>query len=533
MTKAVDYGDYGYSETPPPHNGDVLLRAKVLQAELEQFIAHLTDVYEGYFQEFPKHMHVSLYNDVLSEVENLEKDMNSQDPLSSHRIASSNLPHLQAVWDAAKASKDIVKLRHPVFSGPFKHRILAPGIRVRDIMSQGGSEPKRNQNRRSLRIDVICDGGLSWYKVSTITNKRLLFDMAKEAVYCGDSDDSESTDDPAQNFSDIPLVKLAKSLKAIAQGHQIRNSSPVPSLLLPRLFEGEHAEVDKIVKICRDMGVKVLCGNAIAPPSPLSKDLFNEMVPSPRRSITLELNIDTSVLVALVSDISHSQATKQPWLGQSQLVHIDLETSDPLIPTLCPLLSDHSLVCTRDAARSLARIVHTMGTASENARAHLLLTPDGSMTHEQRVEEFRALSIHSDGIPSSLQLPIRVADFDVDSSNGASGQIYFNTIFQKLGVLAQPGRSVFSYGWAKGLTTVTCNALAVKQLEKRLEEPPDLHMPEWPSIWAFSSSRPLVGVPKGSDQQRMRKHIGDCRAACICGLEDISDSQIPHVTLAG
>ncbi|KAI0470207.1 hypothetical protein F4859DRAFT_486037 [Xylaria cf. heliscus] len=514
--------------TPPigPDTEDVLLRADRLQAEVYQFAEHVADVYEGYFQEFPKHMHVSFYHDVLSEVEVLRKDVGSEDPFAAHRISSSNLPYLHAVWDTAKSSKNIVKLRHPVFSGPFsKRRILAPGVRIRDIMSQGGSEPKRNQNGRSTRIDVICDGGLTWYKVSTITNKRLLFDMAKEAVYCGDSDESESTNGASQDFSDIPLVKLARTLKRIAEGHQIRNTSPTPGLVLPRIFEGEHIEIDKIVKSCRDMGVNMLCGNATPPLLPLSKDLLHEMVPSPRGSITAELNIDTSVLVALISDISHSQVTKQPWLGQSQKDHIDLETSDPLIPKLCPLLSHHTLVCAREAARSLARIVHTMGTATENTRAYLLLTPDDSLTSEQRLDKLRALSIHGDAIPSHLQLPIRVFDLEINSDKNASQERANTTIQEALQVLAQPGRSVFYSGWVKGLTTVTCNVLAVKQLEKRLEEFPSLDASGWPSIWAFSSSRPLVGVRKGSDEERMRRHIGDCAVACICGLGEFHESK--------
>lgn len=437
--------------------GDALPRARTLQAELEKFAEHLADIYEGYFQEFPKHMHVSFYHDVLSEVGNLEKDIHSEDALSPHRISSSNLPYLHAVWDAAKNSKNIVKLRHPVFSGPFKRRVLAPGIRINDIMSQGGSEPKRDQDGRSVRIDVICDGGLSWYRVSTITNRRLLFDMAKEAMYCGDSDDDESADGLAEDLSDVPLVKLARSLKTVAQGHQIRSSSPTPGLILPRILEGEQAEVDRLIKFCRDMGLRVLCGNAIAPPPPLSKDLLLEMAPSPRRNVTPELNIDTSVLVALTSDISHFQLTKQPWFGQSQKDHIDLETSDHLVPQVCSLLDHHRLVCTREAARSLARIVHTMGTTSENARAHLLLTPDDSITHEQRVDQFWALSIHGNGVPSRLQLPIRVAGPDTDlKKDGRKGEL--DTIIQeKLEVLAQPGRSVFSGGWSQGLTTVTCN----------------------------------------------------------------------------
>lgn len=179
----------------------------------------------------------------------------------------------------------------------------------------------------------------------------------------------------------------------------------------------------------------------------------------------------------------------------------------------------HALVCTREAAQSLARIVHTMGTSSENARARLLLSPDASMTQEQQVMEFSALSIYGDSIPTRLQLPIRIVDSAVDSDDDRCHGHANSPVQEKLEILAQPGRSVFYYGWTAGLTTITCNVLAVKQLEKRLEELPSLDEAKWPSIWAFSSSRPLVGVPKGSAQHRMRKHIGDCRVSCNCGLE--------------
>ncbi|KAF2968107.1 hypothetical protein GQX73_g5411 [Xylaria multiplex] len=441
MTTGVDYNtpmDDESTFTTGPHKTDMLVRAKGLQAEVEQFAQHLADVYEGYFQEFPKNMHLSLYHDVLSEIENLENDINSEDPMATHRISSSNLPYLHAVWNTAKNSKNIVKLRHPVFSGPFKHRILAPGVRIRDIISQGGSEPKRNQSSRSVRIDIICDGGLSWHKVSTITNRRLLFDMAKEAVYCGDSDDGESTDGVTQDFSDVPLVKVAKSLKRIAQGHRIRNLSPTPNLVLPRISEGEHVEIDKLLNFCRDMGVNILCSNATPPRLLLSQDLLHEMAPSPRRNITPELNIDASVLVALSSDISHSREEIQPWFGQSQKDHIELEKNSPITPQLCSLLGDRALVCTREAARSLVRIVHAMGTVTENSRAHVLLTPDDSITREERIETLRLLSIHCDKIPSCLQLPIRVVDFTPDLNEDSYAAHLSVPIWEKLEVLTQP-----------------------------------------------------------------------------------------------
>ncbi|KAI1258832.1 hypothetical protein F5Y18DRAFT_411936 [Xylariaceae sp. FL1019] len=510
------------SGDPPildPQNGaDILRQAKVLQAEIEQFADHLATIYDGYFHKFPKNMHMSLLNDVKIEISNLESDVNSSDPMATHRISSNNLPFIQAVWNTAKMSENIIKMRHPIFSGPFKRErnLRAPGTRIYGIISQGDSEPKRNQNTRSMRIDVIADGGLTWYKVSALTNRRLEFDMAKEAVFCDESDDEES-DGISRDFSDVPLVKLATELARISQGHQVRHQHPRPILVLPRILEKESVQIHQLLDSCRDMGVTVLCGDARSPAHPISQDVMDRMAPSPRAQITPTLNIDTSVLVALASDIAHSNVEKQSWFGHSCLDHIDLEKIEPLAPKLFDILGSHELVCTREAWSALARIVHHMGTNTENARASLLLGVDDSVTREHRVEDFRALSLHATSIPSDLQLPIRI----VDSNEDGCQDVFLPPIQEKLDQLTEPGRSVFSYGWAKSLTTVTCNYLAAKLLERNLEELHSLDGLDWPSIWAFSSSRPLVGVRKGSPETRLRKHVGDCRTQCNCGLQQL------------
>ncbi|KAI0154993.1 hypothetical protein GGR57DRAFT_102453 [Xylariaceae sp. FL1272] len=512
-----------HSNGEPPtldtQNGAGILRqAKALQAEIQQFADHLATIYDGYFHKFPKNMHMSLLNDVAIEISNLESDVHSSDPMASHRISSNNLPFIQAVWDTAKMSENIIKMRHPIFSGPFKRerKLRAPGMRLYGIMSQGDSEPKRNQNTRSMRIDVIAEGGLTWYKVSALTNRRLEFDMAKEAVFCDDSEDEESNG-VARDFSDVPLVKLAAELARISKGHQIRHQNPRPILVLPRIVEKESVQIHQLLDSCRDMGVTIICRDALSPAPPISQELLDRMAPSPQAQITPALNVDTSVLVALASDITHSNVEKQSWFGHSCLDHIDLEKLDPLAPKLFDILGGHELVCTREASSALARIVHHMGTNTENARAHLLLGVDDSMTREQRVENFRALSLQATSMPPDLQLPIRI----VDSNEDDCQDHFLPPVQEKLDQLTEPVRSVFSYGWAKSLTTVTCNYLAAKMLERNLEELPSLDGLDWPSIWAFSSSRPLVGVRKGSLEKRFRKHVGDCRMQCNCGLEQL------------
>ncbi|KAI5926700.1 hypothetical protein F4810DRAFT_482053 [Camillea tinctor] len=491
---------------------DLLRRAKTLLAEVERLGQHLARVYNDYFQKVPMDMHISLASSLCTEIECIKKDINSADPFVSHRLQSSNLPFFEYVWDMAKRQRNIVKLRFSVFPGVYKSQILGPGIRI--VVSQGESRPSRGQG---FIIDCVADGGASWWKVSSMTNKRLLFDMAKEAIYCGDSeDDDDEGESAAQDLSDIPLVKMAKTLAHTAKGYRFQNTSPTPHLVLPRIVEKQHAEVDRILDACRSMGVNLVCSGELTPVSPLSDDLLYTMVPGPKSHFTRILNIDTSVLVALASDFSHTKVKKQAWFSHSHNDHTDLERKEHMLPLIYPVLDGHELVCTKEAADAFSHIVNTIATDAESARAHLILAVDPTKSSDQRVEELRSLSIHE--VPSSLKLPIRIVD-----ANENNCQSRFSLeIMKELRVLLNPGRSVFAYGWAKGITTLTCNAVAIKQLEKGLEKLPGLGGLEWPSMWAFPTSRPLVGTPKdGSIRKRIRKHIGDCSVTCTCGVEEL------------
>ncbi|KAL7629138.1 hypothetical protein AAE478_000657 [Parahypoxylon ruwenzoriense] len=494
---------------------DLLKRAKLLQSELQLFADHLIRVYDGYFQHVPAYVQSSFASDLRAEIDSLERavhDLGATDPLALHRAQSSNLPFLEPLWDTAKRSRDIVKLRCAVSTGPFKKQILAPGTRI--VRTQGESQSFRSG---SFIIDVIADGGHSWYKISSMTNKRLLFDMAKEAVYCGDSsDDDEDTRAETPDYTDIPLVKLARNLANTARGHRIQTRSPNTFLVLPRIKEGEHPEIDKILQSCRQLGVTLLCGDDLSSAPPLSDSLLHIMAPSPKANFSEILNIDTSLLVALTSDFSHTTVTKQPWFSHSHNDHADLEREQSMVSLVYPVIGDHELVCTQEAAETFLHIVDTLATESEKARASLILRSEPPKSQEQRVKELRLLSVHE--VPSCLQLPIRVVEMN---ENGCQDR-FTVPIKEILEGVLNPGRSVFSYGWASGRTTLTCNSVAIKQLERDLEELPTLGDLSWPSIWSFPTSRPLVGVPKdGTIRKRVRKHIGDCSVKCTCGVHEL------------
>ncbi|KAI1209021.1 uncharacterized protein F4807DRAFT_428530 [Annulohypoxylon truncatum] len=490
---------------------NVLKRTESLQSEVQRFAAHLEDVYSDYFQHMPTYVHTSFSSEVRTEVESLERtfrELQMGDPQTLNRAQSSNLAFLEPVWETAKRSRDIVRVRCAVPTGPFKKQVLAPGTRI--VRTQGQSQTSRTG---SFIVDVIADSGHSWYKVSSMTNKRVLFDLAKEAVYCGDSDDDEDTETVTQDYADIPLVKLARNLADTAKGHRIQTKSPSTFLILPRIEEGVLAQVDKILDICRRLGVNVLCGEALPPAPPLTDDLLHAMAPSPKANFTEVLNIDTSLLVALASDFSHTNVTKQPWFSHSHNDHTNLESEQSMLSLVYPMIGNHKLVCTKEAADTFFHIVDTLATESEKARAYLILSSDSGKSQEQRVQELQTLSIHK--VPSCLQLPISIIDVNEDNCRHR----LTGPIKKTLETVLNPGRSVFSYGWASGLTTLTCNSVIVKQLEKDLEKLPTLEDLPWPSIWAFPTSRPFVGKPRNSRTQ-VRKHIGDCSVTCTCGVDE-------------
>jgi hypothetical protein len=67
-------------------------------------------------------------------------------------------------------------------------------------------------------------------------------------------------------------------------------------------------------------------------------------------------------------------------------------------------------------------------------------------------------------------------------------------VWDALHDVTEPTKSVFAFGWASQLTTLTSNGVGITSLTKKLEEIG--YQGEWPSVWLCPFSRSLVGVPK-------------------------------------
>ncbi|MCJ1403716.1 hypothetical protein MMC11_006939 [Xylographa trunciseda] len=498
----------------PAINADALLtKCHELLDELEKFQAFL-------LQEKKEHT-VQLRqfrNSVVSELKSLEKlaqaDPNAERTI--HTLRSSNLPFYNAVWTAAKSCRGLVL---------FNKRFYWDTPAGRPV--NGGPKPRR---KRSALVDIVAEDGELWIKVSTITESRLLFEKAKAGWEELDSDSdtegeqqdgrrivAEGADPVLANNEDygsddedddrVELLKIAEDLHRAAKKVHIRYRHPRILFILPKITEGHNSAVDTILAEIRATGATVQSA-AVPLPSDTSTNgtsvdhdneasaalttNFSRLLVDPLAYLTSTLNIDCTILLALVSDLSHSTLDPSPTLHRAIRRQIDLEASEKLLPSsLYPAMAGRDLICTSLAAKRMREIVEQIGTPSERLRTELLLgegeTGVGKTPAQLRADFAKASEY---AVPEDWRLPIRVEDgvYDLSALPPVAKRVKEE--------LTEINRSVFFYGWTRGWTTVSSNRTVAKLIEGVVEskgEEGDVG----PIVWLCATARSLVGKEKG------------------------------------
>ena len=267
---------------------------------------------------------------------------------------------------------------------------------------------------------------------------------------------------------------------------------------MPRIRPNETLEIDEILEDCRRCGAEVYCGEDMHP-VPKLETAVKKMTPDPIDGFSETLNIDCTILLALVSDFSHAKVTKEPWFHTALQRQVEIEDSENLLPELLyPALGIHKMVCTEEAAHRMREIVDTIGTPSEKARTAVMMGDNTTKIQQQLVEELQEWSTYP--VPSDWQLPISVVNQNADDCQ------------DNLPPQARPvsksmtsiNQSVFLYGWASGQTTITSNRTVVKQIENDLEKFDDINDSVWPKIWLCPTARSLVGKEKRGEKKKER-----------------------------
>ncbi|KAH6657576.1 hypothetical protein BKA67DRAFT_655832 [Truncatella angustata] len=471
----------------------LLARAHELLSELSIFASHFQDM-ANLCNGDGAHITAGALNylkqQLKSEIQALSSIISKQSgedsAMSTHRISSTNLPFFESLWAFAKRSHDIVALRKWVSNGRVDgNEILAPGTHI--VHMPGDSIPSKHT---TTLVDIISDGGQTWIKIAATTTKRLLWDMTKLGWAIGaDESDEEYAEMTDEELDDIPLFKTAKSLAVSAEAYTIRGNSPAIKLVLPRIASGESKDVDFVLQRIRKSGVEILCSNELpsSPPSPLTEEILHQMAPNPLSGFSGTLNVDTSILIGLISDFSHHSVEKQEWFTAMQRGHLANEEKRRIASTwIYPAMGRRNLVCTPEAANTCTEIVRTIGTPSEIARLEVVLCQNSNLTRDQLHKRFSALSDHD--VPRGLCLPVKVAQ-----TSGNPPELP-QEVWHALRDVTEPTKSVFAFGWGLKYTTLTSNGIGIANLTKNLESVK--YVGEWPSVWLCPYSRSLVGVPK-------------------------------------
>ncbi|PSS12989.1 hypothetical protein M430DRAFT_105723 [Amorphotheca resinae ATCC 22711] len=468
----------GHVESAKDYEGeshvlDMQQRARLLLEELEQF--------QTYLKEKKKEdtVHLSSFKtDVQHELKLLEKfsNMDATDEKAAHTLRSSNFTFFDYVWSTAKTCTGVTAIR--------KWFSLHPK----------GRTPAHNraQNRSYVTmVDIVAQNGSEWVKVSSVTEKRIIWDLAK-AGYAASSDDD---DDYQEEIDDsIGLVKQVKTLIQASSSTRVRYRHPTIRLVLPRVRKDGHKQVRDVLDQIRALGVIVQTEEDIPRSAPVA-EVLPQIAADRFASFSATINLDCTVLLAFVSDLSHGRVEPKDWHNKDIARQIRLEAEDQLLPnSLWPACGERKLVCTREAAIRMHEIVNIIGTETEKKRAALLIDQgDDDKTHltsAQRIEEFQKLSDYQ--IPPNWNLPVAVIDIDLDSIKSSLPPVV--TEVEKL--LININQSVFLYGWSAGQTTMSSNGSVAKSIEAKIEENRVHDSDSGPDIWLCPTSRSLVGKEK-------------------------------------
>lgn len=327
-------------------------------------------------------------------------------------------------------------------------------------------------------------------------------EMAKNGWNQDDSDsDDEDFDSSTKNHDDddmdIPIVKMAITLANLAKESRIRYRTPHVHFVLTRINSG-NKDIDTVLDRIRATGATITTADQILR-APAIEDVLDDLVVDERKFFSETLNICCTILLAVVSDISHGQVKEEAWFNRNIRRQIEIEDNEHLMQnTLWPTMVGRDLVCTKIATQRMREIVDLIGTDSEKERTRLFMGDDPSKSPEQLLGEFQKLSAHS--IPSDWRLPIKIVDEQVSDEKSPR---LAETVAKELSDINE---SVFIYGWKTGRTTITSNRSAVKAIERCVEANRLDDEDIGPDAFIVPTARSLVAKEK---ERRDRGREGD------------------------
>ncbi|KIM41640.1 hypothetical protein M413DRAFT_152949 [Hebeloma cylindrosporum] len=226
---------------------------------------------------------------------------------------STNAPYLIVVWN------EVVCARPPIIS-VFKTFIFKYTTPVDRSQKRG-----EQHHPPGAKVDVVADNGLRWIRVNTVKNSRMVSEFREIDSYLTDSEDETEEDwnsierpSLAQTEFDNSVLRMGRSLLKAAKDNPIEGTTRIPRVTLrltrldPDLTNDDGTAPDPRIRqtldVLREMGVDVELGersDSELPEVPISSAEASSLSSLPFVP-TSNINLDLSVLIALISDLTHA-----------------------------------------------------------------------------------------------------------------------------------------------------------------------------------------------------------------------------------
>ncbi|KAG5999260.1 hypothetical protein E4U43_002182 [Claviceps pusilla] len=377
--------------------------------------------------------------------------------------------------------------------------------------------------KQQAKVEVhVVAGGAEWVHVRTLQPDRLARQMSDGGWAWGEHQAGDVVDQ--DEWGDIPLARQIKRLVAATRLNRHEYRIPRLRIVMPSIGDDnmdinvlleQFTHLDPAVHIT----VEQRNGTFLQTPPPPVDDAVRNLLGDELDGLTETLNLDHSILVDLISDITHLRLDPEPWQADTTRAQIKEETQHGGLMTkmLYPLLQGRHLVCTHEAAQHFHHVLRTVGTASEKERGRLLVPfgqdslssplhhkdkdkdkdkeDDMSSSREAVRARFQQLSIHH--IPPSVQIPVTVMpqgwtqeaiqrDFAALSLPEVAREVLNHCDFQSAKL------SVFMFGWASGHVTLSSNKEIKAQFKTLVETHRRRDDDYGPSIWRVDVTRNLL-----------------------------------------
>jgi Protein of unknown function (DUF1308)/Family of unknown function (DUF5614) len=291
---------------------------------------------------------------VKSEMKFLEKMNAVSERLNQCHVDCSNIPQLKAILDVASKEQNVETI--------FKT------FRYKDD----------NGKTASVCVDVVAGDGAYWIKVKSSTQVPQRIEHDKER-----DDSSPESEDVGSNAIDA-YMKQCTILQLAASQNQVAYVTPkiIVKWMGVQSIDPSLSSIFASLCIITEIGIST----AIRTSS----------------SITETILLDTTTLIAMVSDLVHRFALIPDVVYDNKhiLEQKESEKLDPMLPKLRLILKGRKLLATRTAVDKFDEIVKFIAGDTESARARSLFNNEESewkvdVVDDDPSDRFKALTITS------------------------------------------------------------------------------------------------------------------------------------------